>query len=274
MILVYGDESMDETKQRVCAIAGVFGTEEEWRSLEALWVERNRGVPFHATDCDSDRDDYKNRDHLENKALYRDLTIMLAKSNLKGVGVAIDLVALRAAFSVDLNMAYQRAFWQVIDTIEGFACENGDIAKLTFDTRMESDHNAAILYGNLREAIPGWKDTLASEISFVCSRDNPRIQIADLVARETMKVLDNIVSLTPRPTRLSWKALAATGRFEVYPFSTEWFESMKTDRDSKQAALTQTSAEYHRWLKETGRQDNTTNLMIYAGKRKHRMVGE
>ena len=86
MLLVYGDESMDETKQRVCAVAGVGGTEEQWSALEWRLTRRTNGLPFHANDCDSDQGDYTNRPHWENKNLYRDLTIMLANSGLFGFG--------------------------------------------------------------------------------------------------------------------------------------------------------------------------------------------
>ena len=95
MVFAYGDESMDETKQRVCAVAAVIGTEEHWKAIEEKWMERNRGIPFHAKDCDVNpgRGDYANRTHDENKNLYRDLAIMLAESGLYGAGVAVDIQA-------------------------------------------------------------------------------------------------------------------------------------------------------------------------------------
>ena len=58
MILAYGDESLDETQDRVCAVAGVVGAVEQWERIEPVWVERTNGIPFHANDCDSDHGDY------------------------------------------------------------------------------------------------------------------------------------------------------------------------------------------------------------------------
>ena len=81
MLSVYGDESADETKQRVFAVAGVVGLEESWEAVEGSWVARTNGIPFHANDCDSDFGDYRNTPHLENKALYRDLSLILAALN-------------------------------------------------------------------------------------------------------------------------------------------------------------------------------------------------
>jgi hypothetical protein len=57
MMLVYGDESMDETQQRVCAVAIVAGREQDWQQLEQKWIARTGEIPFHANDCDSDRAD-------------------------------------------------------------------------------------------------------------------------------------------------------------------------------------------------------------------------
>jgi hypothetical protein len=51
------------------------------------------GIPFHATDCESNRGDYRNIPNDENKAMYRDLTGILAASMVGGIGIAIDLTA-------------------------------------------------------------------------------------------------------------------------------------------------------------------------------------
>ena len=50
-IFVYGDDSADGKRQRVCAVAGVVGTWGSWRSLEREWLIRTNGIPFHAKDC-------------------------------------------------------------------------------------------------------------------------------------------------------------------------------------------------------------------------------
>jgi hypothetical protein len=55
MLCAYGDESSDETKQRVFAVGAVVGAEEQWVELEAKWVDRTGGTPFHANDCDSNQ---------------------------------------------------------------------------------------------------------------------------------------------------------------------------------------------------------------------------
>src|SRR5580658_10039656 len=72
VVIVYGDESSDETHERVYAVAGLFGSQEQWDDLGAKWLTRTGGKIFHAGDCDSDGGDFKVTSHRENKDLYRD----------------------------------------------------------------------------------------------------------------------------------------------------------------------------------------------------------
>jgi len=264
VLFVYGDESMDETKQRVCAVAGIIGTDEQWRALEWHWLSRNNGVPFHANDCDSDQGDYKSRPHWRNKALYRDLALMLADSGMAGFGQAIDLAAKAKVFPESEDLSYYTAFQRVILAMKNFAKHARDVADLTFDMRLESEHNAGLIYGVLRENEPDWAAHLASKISFEFAKDNPKIQAADLLAREAMKALDNAVGPQKRPIRKSWKALRETGNFDVDAFSTDWFEDMKRKLPEAEKMLGMNRDSYRQWLRERNRQHSITNMFHYC----------
>jgi len=264
MLLVYGDESMDETRQRVCAVAGIIGTEEQWNALEWQWMRCTNGVPFHANDCDSDQGDYASRPHWENKALYRDLTILPANSGLAGYGQAIDLTAKNKVFPESEDITYYTAFQRVIFAMENFAQSFGQIAKLTFDMRLESAHNAGFLYGSLRETEPDWTPHLASKISFEFAKDNPRIQVADLFAREAMKGLDNHIGPVKRRIRKSWQALLETQRFEVDAFSVEWFEDMKRKLPETEKKMDMNRDMYIEWLRQRNRQHNVSNMFQFV----------
>jgi hypothetical protein len=87
---MYGDESADETKTRVFAVAGVLGTEDEWQLAMREWLRRTRGLPFHAKECESNYGKDKQQ-HDNDLALYKDLTEILAASYLVGFAVALDL---------------------------------------------------------------------------------------------------------------------------------------------------------------------------------------
>jgi hypothetical protein len=66
MVSVYGDESADETKQRVFAVAALIGTYSQWSWLRSRWSERTGGKEFHAAKCESeyanDPDPQKHKD--------------------------------------------------------------------------------------------------------------------------------------------------------------------------------------------------------------------
>src|SRR6202046_4078624 len=168
-----------------------------------------------------------NRPHWENKALYRDLTTMLANSGLAGYGHAVDLMAKNRVFPESEDLAYYTAFQLVVVAIVNFARHARGIVEMTFDMRLESEHNAGFIYGAIRDNEPDWAPCLSDKISFEFAKSNPRIQVADLLAREAMKALDNLIGPVTRPTRKSWQALLDTKRFVTFGFGTDWFESLK-----------------------------------------------
>lgn len=96
---LFGDESADETRQRVFAISGLVGTDREWQFAEDAWVERTGGQVFHAADCETkyahDSDRTKHKANLE---LYKDLTEILVNGYVAGICMALDLVSFRECF--------------------------------------------------------------------------------------------------------------------------------------------------------------------------------
>ena len=262
MLYVYGDESADESRQRVFAVAGLIGPEEMWEHLEASWLVRTDGTPFHSNDCDSDQGDYAGRPHAENKALYRDLALMLAASGIGGWGFAIDLAAQRNAFPDAPDITFYKAFLEVLNAMRNCAIYNNETVKFTFDSRRESEHNAGELFRMFAEH-PEWRDHTFPEISFVTSRTSPRIQMADLFTRETMKAYDNRIGPNQRPARKSWMAMYHTGRFHIDVISDGWFQSLKEQLPQLQEKAGMSASDYALWLTRNGMQHNTTNLFRY-----------
>jgi hypothetical protein len=257
MILVYGDESLDQTQDRVCAVAGVVGTVEQWDWIESIWVKRTGGTPFHANDCDSDHGDYAPKEgedadnkHKENKALYKDLTILLAESGLGGFASVNDLAAQRKAFPPPYDPPlYYQGFMDVLEAMRNAADNLSDMATITFDSRMESQFNAAEIYAYLQECGLAWSEHLASKIEFESSRKNPRIQVADLFAREAMKNADNDLSSVKR-VRRSWEALKATRRFRIEKFDEAYFSELSKNTGLLDEILGITAGDYEKWLEE------------------------
>lgn len=260
MVSVFGDDSQDETKQRVFAIAGVIATEEEWERLEEEWSARTGGIPFHATDCDSDQGEYANSSHAENKKLYRDLIQMLARSNTWGWGVALDLAGHRRFCpGVPHEYCYYRGFTDVVLGMRRLAKQHfGEMVKFTFDNRLESNYSAGKLYAlMLEEEAAVEKDSyLFPEISFACSRKQPRIQVGDLLARETMKDLDNLVGPIRRPRRRSLDALVSSKRFGFCNYYAEWFLRMRSHVEELEKQTGASYPEYLAWLAKSKRVDS------------------
>lgn len=263
MLSCFGDESSDETKQRVFTVVGVVGSESQWAGLEPEWVARCGGLPFHAKDCESDHGDYKGTPHRENQSLYKDLTTLLANSGLVGYGFAIDLMAQKEVFPEAPDFHYYKGFLQVLEAMYNLSYKHNETVKFTFDSRIESEHNAALLYRQMIETMPEWKARFYPELSFACSREHPKVQVADLMARESMKILDNRIGPVKRRERKSWIALASTNRFLVDVISKEWFQDLKDKRPAAAKAWGMEDQKYYEWLRERGRIHNMTNMFLW-----------
>ena len=183
MIFVYGDDSSDEKRQRVCAVAVVAGTEELWLRLESQWIARTGGIPFHARDCESDRGDFAPKDgentdevHKRNKTLYKDFATMLASSGVGGRTVAIDLMAQRDVFPDSPDISYFKAFVELLESVKEPCIRMGRKAKFKFDISSENQYNAGLLYKGTRDDAPEMLDLFVSEISFGAAKECPRLQ--------------------------------------------------------------------------------------------------
>jgi hypothetical protein len=233
-----------------------------WSKLQEAWLLRTNGIAFHAKDCESDQGDYRTTSHAENQSLYRDLTTFVAESGLCGWSFAIDLTAQRQVFPDAPDLAYYKGFTEVVEAMNRFATHYGQDVSLTFDSRRESNFNAGFLHQMFRGAKtigPSGDEPLR----FASAHDEPRLQVADLVAREAMKALDNQVGPKKRPPRKSWMALYATERFVIDVVGLSWFESLKEQLPRMRQELQLDEQGYSEWLRETGLQHNVTSLFRY-----------
>jgi hypothetical protein len=267
MLSVYGDESTDETAQRVFAVAGVMGTQEEWDALENKWRERTDGIDFHATDCESEpgRGVYKDIPKLERQLLYRDLTTLLINSGLWGYGAVVDLQAYdRIMLDRAKHAPYFFCFVQVIihcvkRVHEYFSKQQ---VKFTFDINDKIQFNAAFLYDRYLTKRRDYKELLScmgDELSFA-SRTVIGIQVADLFTFETMENLDNNF-IGIKQKRGSLEALEKTDRFHIEHFEESDFESLRQHFSEQRIAADQRS--YEEWRKRHRCNDNTENRTRY-----------
>jgi len=266
VIYVYGDDGADANKERVIAVSVIAGREEWWQSVEDQWVVRCDEIPFHATDCESNHGDYENIPNEENKAMYRDLTGILAASMVGGIGIAIDLTAQKKIIPGALPLAYYRAFLECVESAANVAENLGEVAELTFDISTENEYNADLLYSWARNGDARFRQWLAPEISFVPWRESARVQAADLLAFEAWKALDHTVGPVKR-TRKSWDLLRATQRFETYSYSEDWFRDLRAHLDSGELEkiVGFNESDYKAWLKDAGCKHSISNLFHFLG---------
>lgn len=266
MIHVYGDDGADARKERVIAVAVLAGQENWWQSVEDQWEVRCGGIPFHATDCESGHGSYENMPRDDRRAMYADLTGILASSMVGGIGIAIDLVAQKQIIPGALPLAYYRAFLECVERSANVAENLGEVAELTFDISTENEYNAGLLYSWARNGDARFRQWLAPKISFIPWRESARVQTADLLAYEAWKALDHTVGPVKRK-RKSWELLRATGRFETLSYGEQWMRDLKAHIDS--GALEKivgfNEADYKAWLKDKNRQHSISALFHFLG---------
>ena len=267
MLSTFGDESSDGAKQRVYAVAGLVGMEEEWDELEIKWMKRTGGKVFHAAACESDAGEFARISHKENLKLYEDLTRLIVDTKILGFGVGIDLAGFNETFPDVLpDQPYYMCFVRVvIDCADvAYLSVPRQSVKFTFDHKLETEHHAAAVY-NYMVNLPEWglHSVLHREIGFADRRSRVPIQAADLLARETMKHLDNQIGPERRRMRRSIAALNETGRFRFTYHMREYFEDLKRKMVHLEGLTGVKESEYAAWLSRHRRLDNNTNRLQY-----------
>jgi hypothetical protein len=258
MLTAYGDDSSDNEKKSVFAAATVVGRESEWSDFEIAWKRSNGDRPFHSTDCDADGGEFKATDHKENKALYRSNVELLARSPFMGYAIAISIRDYRQIFGGS------RDEWPYYACFAGAVAGAASVGKrsippepveIIFDRNFQREYNTGRLYDFMvREE--HWKinEYLSSKIGFDDHRKNIGLQAADLLAREAMKHLDNQLLREPRPTRLSFTALASAQRFCFEFIDRRRMLQLREQMDAI-PALGRANDAYTKWLNGKGLKD-------------------
>jgi hypothetical protein len=274
MLTVYADESSDGKQERVFAIGGLIGTQEEWDSIEPIWLNRTGGVEFHATDCEANRRDFRNNTPEENRALYKDLIKILAQSPLWGLGNAIDIQAYKKTVPHTLDVApYFQCFLNVVDRIAqiGSVYIPRQKVEFIFHRRPETEYNAFYLYDFLcKSDHVGPPQSMMDEISTATSA-TVGIQVADLFSREVMKdfewQLDRQAGVIARRRRVSWETLNETNRFKFMSWFREDFEHLARRMSQIEQEKGNQWERYENWLLEERCIDNAesrTRFLFYT----------
>ena len=256
----YGDESADQTRSRVFTVAGVFGIEEEWTLAIQQWQRITRGRKFHANEWELPVG-RTTEEHNEFKDSYRRLTISLAESHLVGIAISLDLGCLQKHLpGLPPETAYCKCFTDVLRLTGELAKEQEDeelAAKFeyVFDSRLETDGTASQIYQSFR-LLPEWRETEVFDTKVVFEGgDEPRLEMADLLAREAMKEIDRTLTGIPPQRRLSFGALdsatvAGVKKFHFRHYGDDYCAKWRQQVDSPQGQSDR--KEYEQWLVDNG----------------------
>jgi hypothetical protein len=261
MYCTYGDESRDDTLNRVYAVAGVWGHQEDWDAIAGPWEDRLGGRTFHAADCEFGHREFSDLKSGEGKKIFRDLTELVANSKLFGIGTAINVAEYRETFPLDFEDApYLWGFGDVlhhVTELTSVALDKEQITEVTFDRNEPIEYNANAMYEWMRVSKKLGR-YLGDTLSFAC-RKTVGIQVADLFAREVMKNLDSRLSDSGRATRLSFVRLRDTKRFIVTSLGKSDFESKKKELSKSSYRDDASLDAYRRWLDANRLKDCLTN---------------
>ena len=279
MMICYGDDSFDETKSSVFAAGAVVARQEDWDIFLPAWKERNPAErPFHATDCDSDQGNFKGRDHKENKRLYADNVRQFVNSPLIGAGVAISMPDYWELFPfapADKWWPYYMCFAGVVSCIAKIARLSipPEDVMVTFDLSDERDIDATRIFDFIRKQPGELSDVFKHKIAFGNHREEFGLQVADLLARETMKDLDNRIGPTRRWPRQSLIELRRSNRFDYVHYDREKLTNYRIAADKLQADP-EKGRIFTAWLNSNGISDSVHARLRFMAERGINSTGQ
>ena len=269
MITVFGDESHDSKNERVFVVAGIGGTQQEWDEVEPLWNERHKGIPFHATDCESGHGSYKGINRNVNLKLYEDSIKIIANSKLLGFAAVLDLAIQREFFpNVLEDFPYFFCFSSVIGYFSGVAKQyipQEKKVKFIFHRNAEIEPPIEPLYKFMSgsAAAKHIYENL-DELAFSPMESNIGLQVADIIAREAMKHYDNIIlNRSEYKVRKSMSALLDVNRFTFTVYGRKYFEKYSQNFEELEQKSGIYYNEFVKWLQDNKLQDNSFNRHRY-----------
>ena len=262
VLVAYGDDSADSRKETVFSVGVVLGSPAQWVKFKSRWVERNGGIPFHATDCESGWGDYRGKDRDIRTRLYRDLVAMLAEGELFGFAAAVNIKDFRKAYPTEKTqeLAYYMCLADVLARCAalGYITMPPQKIGLTFDRNFDRDPSIADWYAYLGE-LTEWEfhSHLGDRVTFANYREEPGVQVADLLAREAMKHMENtMLGNRERWSRVSFMRLQRSPRMHFRFVDLEEMASIAHQFGSSSLGP-EFADEYKNWRLEHGIEADT-----------------
>lgn len=271
-LLIYCDESYD-AGQNVFAVSGVVGAEEEWAPLVAAWDEELGDEVFHATDWETRYAKHEDpAKHKESLAQFKRLTQLVCKSSVVGFCIGLDVRRYReykpdAPDYAPYFLCANELFRVCLECAVRLKAADGTTVSLeyTFDRNEQDGAHLSKVYtlvssGILDALAQASYNPFGKELQFD-TRENRRIQVADLVAREGMKEAERVGNYSAHGLRRSLVALQETARFK-FPMRDPVSLAQRTYEQEKEWRKG-----YYKWLHENNRRKPDDTLADNLGNR-------
>jgi len=147
-------------------------------------------------------------------------------------------------------MAYYKCFSEVVIFFGrvGYMSIPRRRVHFTFDRSIERQYNAHQVYTYLQRS-PDWPGSMSLTDDIASATiETPQIQMADLLAREAMKQLDNEIGPVRRPPRQSMRALSSAGRFRFENYTRDYCARLVASGRRWAESVGISSKAYNEWL--------------------------
>ena len=213
----YFDESGLHDEGKILVICGYIGAADEWSRVTEAWQAEFGNVVFHASDLESGYGDFKGIGPAERTALKSKAIEIVTHSSLLGVASGVVKDQYLQVFNTPSLIAvagspYEACFQDVIDRALDrsamFVSEDRRTA-FVFDQQEEWQGKAKAMWDGMTQLSPDEWDyrDFADSLTFASKRKVIPLQIADHLAYETYKYLDNKHYNPSRRMRVSMSRL-------------------------------------------------------------------
>ena len=194
MLAAYFDESGTHGNSELITVAGILGDTVDWQDMSIHWKKRLGKVPyFHATECAVQDGPCYGMDKDETNALSADLSSILAKQDVIGVGFSVYRDDWEYAASPRLKEEfgyepYYFCFAGVVQQVCAWSIKHqgGEPVAFVFAKQCEYEHNAEKLMEVLRA---GMTREYIGHFGWSRPQCLAELQAADLYAFETYNEL-------------------------------------------------------------------------------------
>jgi hypothetical protein len=219
---VYMDESISQNPARVCTVAGYIGERKEWARFSDEWqaVLKAEGVKaFHATDAESLRGEFAGWPRDRQHSLVRRLTEIVRRTPVTGYAscfyLGADQTRSRTALAFAEN-SYIGAFGDCVTELARLAALYiGMEDEITFVIEENRAWKARLAQSFIQlKGVPEFAERhrLSDTLAFGGKVGVTPLQVADFLAYESMKSLQNILTRPELPLRRSLMLLTRNDR--------------------------------------------------------------